>query len=339
MDKISTEDIERTLRELNRMSYQNVYSNEVQVSSPKPSKLSTKEALSTSYCQWSVLPNDAFIPSGPKVPTLVAGVYNVMPSDGGPVFVKTRLITDSLVELDDSANERVLASMKKFWESKEEYTKRSIIYKRGILLEGPAGSGKTSTVNLLTQTLVSMDGIVLICGHPGLMATALDALRRIEPDRNLIVIYEDIDELIKQYNEHSILSLLDGEAQIDNVVNIATTNFPEELGARICNRPSRFDERINVGMPTERARNTYLHHVLRDETITEEEIQKWVADTDGFSVAHLRELAVAVFCLKQEYDTVLGRLRAMQVKPRAIPEFRSSQNGGFEIPVSLRFDE
>jgi ATPase family associated with various cellular activities (AAA) len=299
-----------------------------QVASAPKSK-STKEAVSTSYCQWSVLPNDAFMPSGPKIQTLDAGVYNVAPSDNGPVFVRAKLITDDLVTLEDSANERVLASMKKFWESKAEYSKRGIVYKRGILLDGPAGSGKTSTVNLLTKILIGMDGIVLICGNPMLMAVALDALRRIEPDRNLIVIYEDIDELIKQYNEHAILSLLDGEAQIDNVVNIATTNFPEELGARICNRPSRFDERITVGMPTTPARNTYIHHILREETVSEDEIQKWVKETDGFSVAHLKELAIAVFCLQQPYDTVLKRLKDMQIRPRGIPEFRTAGKRGF----------
>ena len=299
----------------------------------KSKSKSTKEAVSTSYCQWSVLPNDAFMPSGPKIQTLDAGVYNVAPSDNGPVFVRAKLITDDLVTLEDSANERVIASMKKFWNSKEQYTRRGIVYKRGILLDGPAGSGKTSTVNLLTQELIRMDGIVLICGNPNLMAIALDALRRIEPDRNLIVIYEDIDELIKQYNEHAILSLLDGEAQIDNVVNIATTNFPEELGARICNRPSRFDERITVGMPTTPARNTYIHHILREEAVTEDEIQKWVKDTDGFSVAHLKELAIAVFCLQQPYDSVLSRLKAMQIRPRGIPEFRTAGSRGFKIAM------
>src|SRR5271154_6120892 len=62
---------------------------------------STKEAVSTSYCQWSVLPNDAFLPSGPKIHTLDAGVYNVVPSDNGPVFVRAKLITDDLVTLED----------------------------------------------------------------------------------------------------------------------------------------------------------------------------------------------------------------------------------------------
>lgn len=287
----------------------------------------SKQAISASYCQWSVLPNDAFLPSGPKVPTLAAGVYSVLSTESGSVFVKANVITDDLLPLNDSANERVLESMTKFWESKEEYTKRKIVYKRGILLEGPAGSGKTSTINLLTQILVRMNGVVLLCNSPASMAQGLDAFRRIEPDRNLIVVYEDIDEIIDQHGEHSLLALLDGEFQIDNVVHIATTNFPEKLGARICNRPSRFDERIFIGMPNEAARETYLRHVLCNENISEEDLQKWVSDTNIFSVAHLRELAVAVFCLKQPYDTVLGRLKGMQSKPKAIPEFIGGKSG------------
>src|SRR5579864_2343668 len=213
---ITTADIRKALARMSYSAAALTSGLQIAYEDATPKVKSTKGAVSTSYCQWSVLPNDAFIPSGPKVPTLEAGVYNVVPTESGPAFVKTHLITDSLIELDDSANERVLASMKVFLESKHEYTKRDIIYKRGILLEGPAGSGKTSTVNLLNNTLVRMGGIVLICGNPGVMASALDALRRIEPDRNLIVIYEDIDELIKHFDEHSILSLLDGEAQIDN---------------------------------------------------------------------------------------------------------------------------
>lgn len=306
-------------------------------SSPKEEKSvdPKKLAVSTSYCQWSVLPNDGFLPSGPKRPTLDSGVYTVQMSDAGPVFSKTKVVTDDLIELDDELSRRVLRNMETFWASKDEYLKRSIVYKRGLLLEGPAGSGKTSLVNLLTQELVRREGIVLICGNPRVMADALEALRRIEPDRNIIVIFEDIDEMIGHHGEHELLALLDGEHQIDNVVNIATTNFPEKLGARICNRPSRFDERIRVGMPNAKARERYLKHILKREVpvIPEEEIQQWVKDTKGFSVAHLRELAVAITCLKQDYATVLTRLRSMMTRPTAIEEFKKQGIGGFRLEI------
>jgi len=286
-----------------------------------------------SFSQWSVEPNDIFRPSGPRQQSLATGVYRIDSDNRGICFQRMRVITDSLIELEDSASLRVISSMKVFWESKQEYTKRSILYKRGILLWGPAGSGKTATIGLLTKELLGSEGIVIVCSHPGLVSEGLSILRRIEADRNLIVVLEDIDEIMEQHGEHSLLALLDGENQVDNVVMLATTNYPERLGARIINRPSRFDERILVDMPSPRARERYLRHVTASEEIDEARIARWVADTEGLSVAHLRELVVAVFCLKQPYEEVMVRLKAMQFQLKALPEFKRGP-GGFADQIA-----
>jgi SpoVK/Ycf46/Vps4 family AAA+-type ATPase len=116
-------------------------------------------------------------------------------------------------------------------------------------------------------------------------------------------------------------ALLDGETQIDNVVNIATTNYPERLGARIVNRPSRFDERILVDMPNASAREKYLRHITRHERMPDDMLLDWVEKTSGFSIAHLRELVVAVFCLEQPFEEVLERLSKMQYQPKPLKEF------------------
>lgn len=298
---------------------------------PEVEKPISKQAISTSYCQWSVYPNDTYIPSGPKQDKIPAGVYKIVPTEAGPAFVKMSMVSDELIEIDDSVNVRVLASMKKFWNSRERYVERGIVYKRGLLLYGPAGSGKTSTVALLSQTLVSMGGIVIVVNNPGIAADAVASLRRIEPERNIINIFEDVDEIIREFGEHKLLSLLDGEDQVDNVVNIATTNFPDQLGARIINRPSRFDERIEVGMPSETARQRYLKHITKKETISGDEITRWVNDTEGFQIAHLRELAIAVFCLDQEYESVIDRLKSMQSRLKPVEEFKLRSAPGFFI--------
>jgi hypothetical protein len=279
------------------------------------------------FVQWSAEPNDAFRPSGARAETLPAGVYEIDSDNRGLYFQRKKVITDDLIQLDDSASVRVVANIRKFWASKEQYEKRGIIYKRGILLWGPAGSGKTATLMLLTRELVEIGGIVVIAKHPGMAISGLQQMRRIEPDRPLIVVLEDVDEIIRNYGEHDLLALLDGENQISNVVNLATTNYPEVLGARIVNRPSRFDERIFVDMPNERARLRYLQHSTRGEEISPEEIGRWVDDTKDFSVAHMRELVVAVFCLGQEYQDVLDRLRKMRVQPKSGNEFGGGLTG------------
>lgn len=151
--------------------------------------------------------------------------------------------------------------------------------------------------------------LTLLCGHPELMESMLPRIRQMEPNTPLTVILEDIDEIIDKHGERSILSMLDGENQIANVVYVATTNYPERLGARIVNRPSRFDERIFVGMPSALNRKLYLQTVVPE--MSESMMEAWVRDTTGFSIGLLRELVAAAFCLDQPYEEVLARLRSM----------------------------
>ena len=292
----------------------------------------TKSNYSFDYTQWSMEPNGIFRPSGPRCGTVPPGMYEVDYDDRGLFFRSKKIITDDLIELDDNVSNIAIKSIRKFWKSKENYEKRKIVYKRGVFLYGPPGSGKTATLMLLIKELLAQGGIVVcVTGNPSNCNTGLQVLRAIEPNRPLIVIMEDVDEIISSWGEHGILSLLDGENQIGNVVNIATSNYPDRLGGRIVNRPSRFDERIFVGMPNEKAREKYLRHATKNENISEEELSKWVRDTDKFSVAHLKELVVAVFCLQQEYDSVIARLKAMFTKPKTSQEFGNGDGAGFGL--------
>jgi SpoVK/Ycf46/Vps4 family AAA+-type ATPase len=172
--------------------------------------------------------------------------------------------------------------------------------------------------------LIARNGIVLLFENPQITLAVLPMLRRIEPARPLIVVMEDIDEILGSYGEHDVLSLLDGEKQIDNVVQIATTNHPERLGARILNRPARFDERIFVGMPTAESRFTYLQKTVErsGQRVESAELLRWRDDTEGLSIAHLRELIAAVLCIQEPYENVLARLRSMtEEKPHAVESF------------------
>ena len=80
------------------------------------------------------------------------------------------------------------------------------------------------------------------------------------------------------------------------------------------NRPSRFDKRFRIGFPSAESRKIYLEHLIGHENISrlKIDIKKWVADTDEFSVAHLKELFVAVVILDDPYDQALKTLRNMK---------------------------
>jgi hypothetical protein len=130
-------------------------------------------------------------------------------------------------------------------------------------------------------------------------------LRTIEPERQIIAILEDIDALTEKHGESEYLALLDGESQVNNIVFVATTNYPERLDRRFVDRPSRFDTLRYIGMPADSARRAYLHAKIGDDPVLDEMVEQ----SDGFSIAHLRELVILTQCFGHPVGSALQRLR------------------------------
>jgi len=285
------------------------------VEAVSPGSAPTREAGfadSGDTVQWAVFGNGVFRPCGSTQKTLPSGVYGIDVDNNGLYLIKRRVITDDLIVLPDTASERVLTALQVFWDAKQKFADKGQLFKRGVMLWGPPGSGKTCTLMLLTNDIIAREGIVVLPAHPELTTKALQYVRLIEPDRPLICLLEDIDEIVDRHGEHALLALLDGETQIDNVVFVATTNYPERLDQRLINRPSRFDEIIKIGMPTAAARSVYFRSRLNKMELSDSKLAEWVKDTDNLSIAHLKEIVVAVYCLGREYKETLDRVRKMR---------------------------
>ena len=255
---------------------------------------------------------DAYFPADQTVDKLGAGQYSIEFSHNrGLYFVDKPINLDELLVLPDSASEEIINNIKHFWDKESTFRELGFLWKRGVLLYGPAGSGKTSTLQLIIKEIVDRGGIAVFVKQPKLTASGLEMLRRIEPDRPIVVLVEDIDAIQQAYGEADLLAMLDGDLQIDNVVFIATTNYPEKLDKRLVNRPSRFDIVRKIGMPTAEARAVYLAARNARLVENEAEFELWVEETDGFSIAHLKELIVSVEALDADFGETITRLRVM----------------------------
>jgi len=267
---------------------------------------------------WAVSGRDYF-PAESAVDELKPGQYVVKFSQSsGPYFSERDINLDNLLVLPDSNSQKVLSHIEDFWGNETVFREYGFLWKRGIMLWGPPGSGKTSTVQQLSKQIVDMGGITVYCVNPDLTAQGLDIFRRIEPKRPVVVIFEDIDAIVQEYGESHLLAMLDGELQVDNVVFVATTNYPGRLDKRFINRPSRFDEIIKIGMPSAAAREYYLlakNPRLRNNKFEicdgVSEIEQWVKETEGFSVAHLKELIISVECFNKSFKESVNRLKMM----------------------------
>lgn len=224
---------------------------------------------------------------------------------------RPQIITDTLLDFPGSPHQSVIDEIEKFWGLEDRFKQRGLLHKRGILLHGAPGSGKTATMHRLIQIFAEKHNGVSIIAEGRVEGTiaGLKLLRDMEPNRPAICIMEDVDVVMKG-QEETLLSLLDGEQQVNNIVFVATTNYPEKLSARLLDRPSRFDLIKEIGMPPAPLRREFLKR--KEKTLTPGELEKWVSVSDGFSIAHLREMIVLCKCYDMSLDEAVDRLRKMK---------------------------
>lgn len=220
--------------------------------------------------------------------------------------------TDKLLALPDSLCEYIVDSIEKFWKNKYKYDNMGLVHKRGILMEGAPGTGKTAICLLVGQEIGRRGGCAVFTSPKTNIAAlprVLKMIREAHPEMPLINIMEDIDKHQRQID--TILPMLDGENQVSNIIHLATTNFRDKLDDRLVNRPSRFDEVIKVKPPLQKAREAYLREVFKGGDVPEKLIQAVVKHAKGLNFAHLKELAVATYVLDHDVEKAVTRLKAL----------------------------
>lgn len=220
-----------------------------------------------------------------------------------PGFEPMEVTNDEPLEIDPNIN-LMVKEIEDFLGRREVFKKMGFAHKRGYLLHGPPGCGKSSTLRLLEKQFVEkFSGIVLFWTR-GTVDGHYEEIRKHEPERPVMVVTEDIDRFM-DYFEENILEFLDGQKGLDNFVLVATTNNLEEIPSRIKDRPSRVDRLIEVSQPNQEVRYNFLKSAGVEQKLALDLAKK----TKGMSIAHLKEIVVATVCLNQDLEPVIKRLR------------------------------
>lgn len=266
------------------------------------------------FVQWMTSDDRNFFPASDVVAKLPPGYYEMRTNmNGGLFFHKLSTGDEGLIKFPETNSDTVVKEIETFWEKEKSFRDAKLAYKRGILLYGPPGSGKTCTIKLVIANVVKRKGIVIRFSSAHVFESGMNMLREVQPETPVVVLMEDIDSILNHGYESDIINILDGVVPVDKLVFVATTNYPEKLGARIMNRPSRFDKRFEIGMPNNESREIYLDKLVGDK-ISKSDLDKWVKDTEGLSIAHLKELVVAVTILGNKYADAIKTLKDMRVK-------------------------
>jgi len=281
-----------------------------------------EKPVSNSPTCWGTLQDEEFTPAFTSVPKVPAGIYEVVWNRqlNQHTLKKQPFKTDELYQLPSYEIMDILRDIQNFWDRKDKYKEYNFVHKRGILMYGEPGCGKSGIIQLIAKQLIENDGIIINIKDQDDVDYFMDFIstfRKIEPNRPLIVLLEDIDSIAGE-NSHStsrLLNILDGVKQIEDVVYIATTNYPEKLQDRITNRPSRFDRRYKVELPNEEIREAYIRHKLTDEDIENVDIKEWVKRTEGMSLSHLKEVVISTIVMGREFEEVMENLEGLKKAP------------------------
>ncbi len=269
------------------------------------------------YCQWDHDEvSDMYSPlSKLNIKNkLENGYYDIITSPQGIHFEKMDIRLDGLVDFGKGVCKKITEEINTFWESEKKFREVNksvkILYKRGILMYGPPGCGKSSLISMVMSDIIKRNGIALSFGNVHTLSQGIDVIRKIQPNTKILVVMEDIDSYIERHGEADILNMLDGaDTVLDSVIFLATSNFKHKLSTRLL-RPSRFDLKIELNYPDVELRKRYLSDLFKSIDYKNDKIlNKIVKDTEGFSFADLKELFISTRIFNYSYEDSLNSLK------------------------------
>lgn len=174
---------------------------------------------------------------------------------------------------------------------------------RGQVFAGPPGTGKTLSCRLMRNyadaTFIWIGGKdAYRFGGINAVTQAFELAKELSP---AIVVMEDIDaSLDSRFAIDVLKSEMDGVGRSSGIVTVLTTNHPKSFPEALLDRPGRFHDVLKFDLPSGEIRNQMLQKWLPG--LTEESLKKCVADTQGYSGAHVYELCQYAKNLRDEDD-------------------------------------
>lgn len=179
--------------------------------------------------------------------------------------------------------------------------------KRGVLLYGAPGTGKTHTVRYLLGRLPGVTVVVLSGGALRMIAQACSVARALQPS---VVVVEDVDLIAEERGPHmgqhpllfQLLNEMDGLGQDIDVTFLLTTNRADLLEEALAARPGRVDHAALLPVPDAEARRRLVRLYQGGLEFDLSDPEAVISRTEGVTASFIKELLrrAALYAAEEE---------------------------------------
>ena len=167
--------------------------------------------------------------------------------------------------------------------------------KRGVLLHGAPGTGKTHTVRYLLGQMPGVTAVVISGGALQSIREACSVARTLQP---AVVVVEDVDLIAEQRFPHrgqhpllfQLLNEMDGLGEDADVTFLLTTNRADMLEAALAARPGRVDHAAELPLPDAAARRRLIRLYQGSLVLDLADPEIVISRTEGVTASFLKEL-------------------------------------------------
>jgi len=244
-------------------------------------------------------------------------------------FLPIPNLTFDDVKLPKEKKEAIRVGALEFFNKKEIYDKNNIPYKRGLILTGLPGTGKTLTGKILlaqsdcTFIWVTQD---MVCYSEDIKYM-YDMAKELAP---CILFMEDLDDYLEKSSAVGVVKTqMDGLTSVDGICTILCTNYPDRLPKALLDRPSRFDEVIIFSLPDEQLRYEILNKLAQPMNITNKDkcLRDIASKSDGLTGAHLKEVLVYALLLSVDDGRDIVEFSDLEKSLKKVLKTRELVNG------------
>ncbi len=219
-----------------------------------------------------------------------------------PAFVRVPPTSFEDLVLEPALEAEIERQIVHFVERGPLFRSVGIPFRRGVLLVGPPGVGKTQVFRALSHRLAGRCTVLWLTAraveNPESIASIFAFARSLAPT---VLFWEDLDLTIRNrvvgggYLLGELLAQLDGAGSAEGIITCASTNDADALDEALSQRPSRFDCVLHIGPPSREVRLRMLRRFSRDIPGLRADLAVVAERAAGLSGAHLKELVTAAF--------------------------------------------